>query len=732
MVSKEVSQSRRRTPLNEEAYRALVETAPDIIYALSVKNAAIVFLNPAFERITGFSCSDWIGRPFTSLIHPDDLHLATETFRQLLLGESVPRIELRIVSKRDTYVVVEIWAVPEVEDGKVTRLFGFARDVTEPKRMESALRESELEYRNLVENAGDGILIYEPETCLIIEANYKACEIYGFAKEELVGMSVKDLTKDVPRLESGIRETLETGTRANFEAVHIRKDRTEITLLVSQSLIEYGGRKAILSLRRDITERKLAEEGLRESEERYKGLVDTAFDGVVIQDGVIRFANRSYAEMYGYEIEELIGRNVLDLTPIGQRALVSSRIEDRIEAAYETLGLRKDGTIINIEVSAKNCWYRSRPARLAAVRDTTEARRAEEALRASEERYRLLFERNLAGVCRATLSGRILDCNEAFAQIFGFQSREEVLSEGVLGLYPRSGDRKALFSRLRAQRNLNTVELRLRRKDGSPVWVLGKARLVEGDDGEPTVLEGIWMDITERKLSEEELRSSRERLRDLSAHLQVVREEERTHIAREIHDQLGQTLTRLKIDLALLADELPDNHSHLLRKTVSMSMLLDSTLQTVRKISAQLRPPALDHLGVSVAVEQELLEFQQRLGIQCDLIATPEDLTLDPERSTAIFRILQEALTNVARHANATRVDVRLKKENDCVSLVISDNGRGIQRDHVYNPNSLGLIGMRERALQWGGEIEIKRGNGRGTLVELRIPLRRAVDQLDG
>jgi signal transduction histidine kinase len=236
------------------------------------------------------------------------------------------------------------------------------------------------------------------------------------------------------------------------------------------------------------------------------------------------------------------------------------------------------------------------------------------------------------------------------------------------------------------------------------------------------------MDITERKLTEEELKTSREMLRALSAELQIIREEERTHIAREIHDQLGQVLTRLKIDLALMADDLPEDGKHLLDRTTSMSNLFDETIQNVRRICSELRPSSLDHLGLTAAIEEELREWHDRTGVEYELVSLPENFTLDAERSTAIFRILQEALTNVARHTDATRVEVALTNKDGYVYLKISDNGNGISDRQVYNPKSLGLIGMRERALQWGGKFEIRRAPTGGTSIELVIPLRRFSD----
>jgi PAS domain S-box-containing protein len=717
-----------------ESYRALVEAAPDIIYALSAEDGTIIFLNPAFERATGYPRSEWIGSSFASLIHPDDVDRATEALRQLLRGESVSRLELRLTTRAGDYLVAEIGAAAEVEDEKVVRVFGFARDVTERKRAAEALRKSEEKYRTILENIDEGY--YEVDlTGTITFLNDSMCEILRYPKNELIGLNDRQLTdqETAGKAHHVFRKVYETGESSKLYRCQItRKDGTRGFLEISISLIRdsRGKPSGFRGIVRDVTKRLAAEDALRESEARYKGLVDTAFDGVLVhQDGTIATVNRAYAAMYGYTVEELVGRKVLELTPPEYREFVSTRIAGRVEGRYETLGLRKDGSRINIEVSAKDCLYKGAPARLAAVRDLTETKRAEEALRASGQRYRLLFERNLSGVCRATLDGRILDCNEAFARIFGYQSRDDLLFAGMPGLYGGTNYWNSLLSRLRERRTLNNLELYLERKDGSPVWVLGNVSLVAGNNGDSPVIEGIWMDITERKLSEEELRNSRELLRALSTKLQLIREEERTHIAREIHDQLGQALTSLKIDLSLIADDLPEDGRYLLTRTAAMSKLFDETIQNLRRICSQLRPSALDNLGLTAAIEEELLEWHRRTGVRYDFVSNPQEFTIDAARATAVFRILQEALTNVARHTNAGSVEVHLTQRHGYVELIISDNGIGITEEQVYNPNSLGLIGMRERALQWGGKLDIRRGERGGTQIELVIPLRRLADK---
>ncbi len=365
-----------------ESYQALVEAAPDIIYALSAEDGTMIFLNPAFERATGYLRSEWTGKPFASLIHADDLNRATEAFRQLLRGESVSRLELRLMSRAGDYLVAEIGAAPEVEDGKVVRVFGFARDVTERKQVGEALRKSEEKYRTILENIEEGY--YEVDlTGAFTFCNDSLCEILGYPRDELLGMTDRQLTDEktarrVYKVFNRVYSTREPSKGYGYKV--IRKDGTKGFIEISISLItdSAGQPSGFRGIVRDVTNRVGAEEALRESEARYKGLVDTAFDGVVIhQDGIINTVNRAYATMYGYTVEELTGRSVLELTPPEHREFVSTRIADGVEAPYETLGLRKDGTRINIEVSAKNCLYGGRPGRLAAVRDITEAKRAE-------------------------------------------------------------------------------------------------------------------------------------------------------------------------------------------------------------------------------------------------------------------------------------------------------------------------------------------------------------------
>ncbi len=243
------------------------------------------------------------------------------------------------------------------------------------------------------------------------------------------------------------------------------------------------------------------------------------------------------------------------------------------------------------------------------------------------------------------------------------------------------------------------------------------------DNGEQIIgVIHILRDITDRKLSEEEIKFSHEKLRNLAAHLNSVREEERKFIAREIHDELAQALTALKMGLVWLNKQLPEKKEPLTEKIKSMTSIIDMTIYSVRRISSELRPGLLDDLGLQAAIEWQAKEFGDRTGITCQVTFNSDTSNLDQERSTAIFRIFQETLTNVARHAEATEIKASLEKTPDMLIMKVQDNGTGIREENILNPHSFGIIGMQERTLLLGGDINLKGVQNKGTTVTVSIP----------
>jgi two-component system sensor histidine kinase UhpB len=345
-------------------------------------------------------------------------------------------------------------------------------------------------------------------------------------------------------------------------------------------------------------------------------------------------------------------------------------------------------------------------------------------LKESEERYKALFDRSLSYIYVLDFNGQFIDANDATLKALGYK-KKEILSLNFASLIDKSQlpqARQSLEEIIRTGHQKVPAEYEIRRKDGHYIWVETEGSLIY-KDGKPYAVQGIARDITERKEAEETLRESREQLRNLASHLQSIREEERTVIAREIHDELGQALTAIKMDLSWLNKRIPEEQSSMLKKTESMSELIDSTIQTVQRISAELRPGLLDDIGLLAAIEWQAEEFKKRTGIAYDLSVGSQNIILESERSTAIFRIFQETLTNITRHAQATKVKISLLKKGNRVELKIKDNGKGISEEKISDPKSLGLMGIQERVYFLGGDIEIKGIQGKGTTISVSIPL---------
>jgi len=340
-----------------------------------------------------------------------------------------------------------------------------------------------------------------------------------------------------------------------------------------------------------------------------------------------------------------------------------------------------------------------------------------------DDRFFKVFQASpVAIILRTLCEGRVIDVNASYTELVGFR-RGELIGRTVheLGLWvdPSQGER--VLDRLRRKGVVRNVEGRFRRKSGDirDVLIWGELTEIRGE----TVVIGMIVDITERKRMETELRRSREQLRSLSAHLQQIREEERIRIARELHDELGGFLTVLKLDLASLCKEPTTGSASFRQKIDSMSKAIVQAIGSVRRICSDLRPSVLDHIGLTAGIGWQVEEWQAKTGIRCTMRSAIDDESIDSGRATAAFRVLQEALTNVARHAHAASVQVQLWIADGRLRLKIHDDGCGIADRTVADATSLGLLGMKERVHSFGGSVEIRGAPACGTTVDVSIPL---------
>ncbi|WP_448628974.1 PAS domain-containing sensor histidine kinase [Pseudomonas nicosulfuronedens] len=492
----------------------------------------------------------------------------------------------------------------------------------------------------------------------------------------------------------------------------------------------------LLAARRDIELRQAAEQALRLTQ----FAIDSSTVGIlwVNWDSHIRYANRAAEEMLGYRPGAVVDRPLSDLEPtlnmdrwlnLWRRA----RNADEAPLSFETRCLRADGQWLPADVSLSFLRFGDSEYLLVFLNDVTERRRARAALEESEARLQGIAA-NVPGLV-FRLEPNAPDDNSDFAYISFITGGSETslgyspgyLREsglGIMGLVHPSEREGYLASQQEAvEGHRNWLwQGRILTRSHEPRWVDIKATVRTLDDGRPA-WDGVVWDITEHKQIERELQDSRAQLRELSAHLESVREEEKARIAREVHDELGQVLTVLKLETSMCELAYGETDAGLRERLDSMKRLIAQLFQLVRDVATALRPPILD-AGIGSAVEWQARRFESRTQIPC-LVQVPENPPeLSDAKAIGLFRILQEALTNVMRHAQAHTVELQLSVEGRELCLRIADDGVGFDPLATRQGVSFGLVGMRERVLMFGGTLQIDSQPGEGTTLWIRVPLR--------
>lgn len=337
--------------------------------------------------------------------------------------------------------------------------------------------------------------------------------------------------------------------------------------------------------------------------------------------------------------------------------------------------------------------------------------------------FKIFWNSLTDGVRITDQEGNVLYANNAYCSLID-KSREEVLGIPYTDLYhPKI--RSEILNMYQRNFRLDQMNTHFQRElilwNGRKVWYEFFNYPVDIEGVEKVVL-CVVKNITSQKREEIEHSKTAARLRSLAAHQQTVREEERTMIAREIHDELGQVLTVLKIQNSLVGKKLAPDQKDLKEKIQRAETMIDAAVDSVQKICSKLRPGVLDNLGLVAAIEWQCMEFEKSTNIETHCTTFKGELTLPPQKVTAIYRIFQEALTNVARHSGATKVEVDFIVQGNNLSLEVRDNGSGISDSRIEGRTSHGLIGMKERALLFSGEVEILGEAGKGTTVKVRIP----------
>jgi PAS domain S-box-containing protein len=509
------------------------------------------------------------------------------------------------------------------------------------------------------------------------------------------------------------------GESAAYETVfHGRAFSARVEPLVGP----HGDVVGVVGFASDVTDR-------HDSQERLRTIIDSDPDCVKQLDAEGRLLDMNpagLAMIQAESIEQVRGLEITQVVAPEYRAAFND-LHRRVFAGgsgtleFEIIGLRGQRRWVTTNAVPLRDASGTIQAALGITRDISRRRIAELALVESEERFCKAFYANALPLLITRLSdGMVLDANDAFTKLVN-RPRDEILGQTTVALgVIDPARRESIVERLRTEGVVSDIELELHPRDSAPrTGLLSLVRIELG--GQQCTL-GTYRDVTEAKRAEEQLRASRAALRSLATRQQDIREDERTRIAREIHDSLGQALTALKMQLVAAQDaakEVPPLSARL----AETAAMVDDLVKGVRRIATELRPPILDQLGLPAAVEWLAQDFSRRTGLRCKTAISPTEGAISSELATSLFRIVQEALTNVLRHAGATRVDIELGVKSDCVMLEINDDGSGITEAGM-GPGSLGILGMRERAAALGGVLEVAPRTNGGTRVAAWFPFR--------
>ncbi len=472
---------------------------------------------------------------------------------------------------------------------------------------------------------------------------------------------------------------------------------------------------------RDITERK-------KTEEKYRTLVEHSSDGIIQinEQGEIMFVNSTFCHMMGYSKEELLKMKVEDTYAETEKPLARQRLIDATNKgtiSFERIMIKKNGTGFPVEVSINRI---GNGQLLAIVRDITDRHKVELQIRRSIERFEMLAETTTDALWEWNFETGELWANKMHQHLYGLAQTDPVPNFEQWEQKIQPDDRTRIIAAqheaLASDKKVWISEYRFETKDKGFINIYDRTYIVRNDAGKPIRIMGSMMDITERVKAEEEIRNTAKRLRELTAHLQTIREEERKRIGREIHDELGQQLTAIKMDVTWIDKKTPEDAVIFKEKLKSVILLLDESNQSVRRILSELRPSILDDYGLLDALNWHGKSFTDNTGIPLEIISSKEDFKLPEPVATCIFRIFQESLTNVSRYAQAKKVMTTLNINTHSIEVSIEDDGIGFDKKALKNRRAFGIIGMKERVNSLGGKFELVSAKGKGTKIEISLP----------
>ena len=724
---------------NALVYQArLLESVSDAVTSLDI-NRCIVSWNKACDELYGFTASEVMGKRIPELVtfeYPDTTNEAV--FKQVF-SEGRWDGEFNFIhpkTKKTIHLLSNINLLKNSE-GNISGFIITSKNISDRKKAEEEIKKANERFELIGKATNDAVW----------EWNLETNELWGNeVHQQFYGLTMADAVPNDAewrrRLHNDDRERMTelvaaalASDRNSFEAEYrlYTANKGWVNICGCTYIDRNTAGKAIrlIGSMTDITERKKVEEEIVKSRRQFQNLVET-ISGVYwvnnLETYETLYISPSYEKMWGLKCEDLYKNPAAFINavhPDDQLILIEAHknISDTLKTSISYRIIRPDGeikwisAITNVVRDAKG-----NKIEYGYAEDITERKKAEEKIYSSVQKYRLLFDNNPLPMWMTTIPGLdIIDVNESAIEHYGY-SRKEFLKLNAKDLRPAEdveyfvNEVKKMIPGIN-----NTRAWRHKKKDGTVIYVeiYSHEILYEGQ----RVWHGLSHDVTEKHEAKELLQKSYEDIRQLASNLQSIREDERTNIAREIHDELGQQLTGLKMDLHWLTRKINSNDNAVTDKLKESIELINATITSVRKIATDLRPSILDDLGLLAALEWQSEEFEKRSGTKVKFINDAGDINVKPETATGIFRIYQELLTNIARHANASLVQAVLHKDEDKLYFSINDNGIGFDSGTIANKKTLGLLGIKERTLLLGGTYEIKSKPGKGSVTNIAIPL---------
>jgi PAS domain S-box-containing protein len=705
-----------------DRYQAVVEDQTEIICRYK-PDGTYVFVNEAFCNFFGKSRAELLGKAWFPEGHPEDREMILQKLKGLSPDNSVIIIENRVYSGNgDLHWVQFINRGLFDRQGKLFEVQSIGRDITERKNAEDLLVQTRLNHETFF-NTIDDFLFVLNEHGNIIHTNTKVNNNLGYTKDEILGNSILMVLPPEHHDDYGkIVSKILNGKAVNYNIPIVTKSGTQIPVEIKINNGIWNNQPVLFGVAKDISRISISEEKFS----KVFHINPSACGLSNLNDYKYIEVNDAYYSLFGFDKDEVLGKTAMELgimtSEIRNDILLKADIQGKL-TNVETDLKAKNGEIKHVMLSAEIIKLHGKNYRFTAVYDVTERKRAEKALKGSEAMLTKAQQIAHVGSWELDDTTHELHWSDETFRIFGFAPRSVVPTMELFLKCIHPDDlaflNEAITSAWNSLASFNE-DHRIILPDGQIRMVHEQAEIKFDDAGRPEMWMGIVQDITEVKKAEDELKNSIEQLHFLTQYIENVRENERVAISRELHDDLGQALTAVKIDLGTIKQSVAD--MGIISKINKVSALVGETIKTVQNITSQLRPPIIDDLGIEAAIEWYTKEFEQRNGVKV-IFKSDSMLTISPDASLNIFRIMQESLTNIARHSKASKVELVLNKNDESINFRISDNGIGINESKIKSIKSFGIISMKERAASIGGTFTIHRNKKRGTAIELILPL---------